>query len=94
LVPDSASAGGHLEISNQAQVDMIDRVDAGRRAGGHLLVDFELADAAAIIGKMVDAGAQLDAAPTRTPFRVSPASSPSGLHDHRVPGAGRPAMIA
>ena len=47
-----------------------------------------------IAGKLVDAGAQLDAAPTRTPFWLSPASSPSSLHDHRVPGAGRPAMIA
>ena len=72
-----------------------DRPRRGRAAGGgHLLVAFEVADAASITGKLVDAGAQLDAAPTRTPFWVSPASSPSGLHDHRVPGAGRPAMIA
>ena len=34
-----------LEISNPAQVDMIDRVEVGRRVSPHLRVAFEVVDA-------------------------------------------------
>lgn len=57
-----------LEISNPAQVDLIDRVEVGRRVSPHLRVAFEVADAASVTGELVDAGAELIAAPTVTPW--------------------------
>lgn len=57
-----------LEISNPAQVDLIDRVEVGRRVSPHLRVAFEVADAAAVTAALVDAGAELVAPPTVTPW--------------------------
>jgi uncharacterized glyoxalase superfamily protein PhnB len=57
-----------LEISNPEQVAMIDRVEVGRRVSPHLRVAFEVTDAAATTRSLVDAGAELVAAPTRTPW--------------------------
>ena len=57
-----------LEISNPAQVDMIDRVEVGRRVSPHLRVAFEVADAEAVTGQLVVAGAELIAPPTVTPW--------------------------
>ena len=57
-----------LEISNPAQVDMIDRVEVGRRVSPHLRVAFEVADAASVTAELVDAGAELVAPPTVTPW--------------------------
>ena len=57
-----------LEISNPAQVDLIDRVEVGRRVSPHLRVAFEVADAATVTRELVDAGAELIAAPTVTPW--------------------------
>jgi catechol 2,3-dioxygenase-like lactoylglutathione lyase family enzyme len=59
-----------LEISNPAQVDMIDRVEVGHRVSPHLRVAFEVADAEAVTERLVDAGAELVAAPTRTPWQA------------------------
>jgi catechol 2,3-dioxygenase-like lactoylglutathione lyase family enzyme len=57
-----------LEISNPAQVDFIDRVEVGRRVSPHLRVAFEVEDAATVTDELVEAGAELVAAPVRTPW--------------------------
>jgi uncharacterized glyoxalase superfamily protein PhnB len=57
-----------LEISNSAQVDMIDRVEVGRRVSPHLRVAFEVADAGGVTAELTAAGANLIASPTKTPW--------------------------
>lgn len=57
-----------LEISNPAQVAMIDRVEVGRPVSPHLRVAFEVVDAAGVTEELVDAGASLVAAPVTTPW--------------------------
>ena len=57
-----------LEISNPAQVDMIDRVEVGRRVSPHLRVAFEVADARRVADELTAAGANLIATPTQTPW--------------------------
>jgi uncharacterized glyoxalase superfamily protein PhnB len=57
-----------LELSNRAQVEMIDRVEVGRPVSPRVRVAFEVADAEAVTQDLVDAGADLVAAPTRTPW--------------------------
>ena len=70
-----------LELSNPAQVDMIDRVEVGRRVSPRIRVAFEVADAEAATGELVEAGADLVAAPTRTPWDSlnSRLEAPAGL---------------
>jgi L-ascorbate metabolism protein UlaG (beta-lactamase superfamily)/catechol 2,3-dioxygenase-like lactoylglutathione lyase family enzyme len=58
-----------LELSNPAQVAMIDEVEVGRRVAPRLRVAFEVDDAAAATAALVDAGAELVAPPTRTPWQ-------------------------
>ena len=57
-----------LELSNPAQVAMIDAVEVGRRVAPRLRVAFEVEDAAAATDDLVAAGAELIAPPTRTPW--------------------------
>lgn len=57
-----------LEISNPAQVDMIDRVEVGHRVSPHLRVAFEVADARGMTAQLTAAGANLIASPTKTPW--------------------------
>jgi L-ascorbate metabolism protein UlaG (beta-lactamase superfamily)/catechol 2,3-dioxygenase-like lactoylglutathione lyase family enzyme len=57
-----------LELSNPAQVEMIDAVEVGRRVAPRLRVAFEVDDAAAATDTLVAAGAELVAPPTRTPW--------------------------
>jgi uncharacterized glyoxalase superfamily protein PhnB len=57
-----------LQLSNPAQVEMIDRVEVGRRVSPHLRVAFEVADADQVTQDLAGAGAELLAAPTRTPW--------------------------
>lgn len=70
-----------LELSSPAQVDMIDRVEVGRRVSPRLRVAFEVADAEAVTGDLVGAGAELVAAPTTTPWHSLNArlEAPAGL---------------
>jgi uncharacterized glyoxalase superfamily protein PhnB len=70
-----------LELSNPAQVAMIDEVEVGRRVSPHLRVAFEVSDAAAVTEELVDAGAELIAPPTRTPWDSlnSRLAGPAGL---------------
>ena len=58
-----------LELSNPAQVAMIDDIEVGRRISPRLRVAFEVADARAVTNDLVDAGADLLAPPTLTPWR-------------------------
>lgn len=57
-----------LELSNRAQVEMIDDVEVGHRVAPRLRVAFEVADVAGATERLVDGGAQLVAPPTRTPW--------------------------
>jgi predicted enzyme related to lactoylglutathione lyase len=70
-----------LELSNPAQVAMIDQVEVGRRVAPRLRVAFEVDDAAAATAELVDAGAELVAPPTRTPWESLNArlEAPAGL---------------
>lgn len=70
-----------LEISSPEQVDMIDRVEVGRRVSPRLRVAFEVADARDVTNHLVRAGAELLAPPTRTPWGSlnSRLNAPGGL---------------
>ena len=57
-----------LEISNPAQVELIDRVEVGRSVSPHLRVAFEVVDAEQTTAHLVEAGAALIAPATRTPW--------------------------
>ena len=70
-----------LELSNRPQVEMIDRIEVGRRVSPRLRVAFEVADAEGKTRQLVDAGADLVAPPTRTPWHSlnSRLEAPAGL---------------
>jgi len=70
-----------LELSNPAQVAMIDQVEVGRRVAPHLRVAFEVADADTVTRELVDGGAELVAEPTVTPWQSLNArlEAPAGL---------------
>jgi uncharacterized glyoxalase superfamily protein PhnB len=70
-----------LEISNPAQVAMIDDVEVGRRVSPPLRIAFEVADARATTDRLVEGGAELVAPPTRTPWESLNArlEAPGGL---------------
>ena len=70
-----------LELSNPAQVAMIDEVEVGRRVSPRLRVAFEVADAEGATRRLVEAGAELIAPPTITPWnsRNSRLAAPAGL---------------
>lgn len=57
-----------LELSNRAQVEMIDDVEVGRRVAPRLRVAFEVADVAVATDRLVAGGATQVAPPTRTPW--------------------------
>ncbi|MGN7701272.1 VOC family protein [Cellulosimicrobium sp. 22601] len=75
---------GHatLEIANPAHKRAIDDVEVGRQVAGHLRVAFEVDDARAATERAVEAGADLVAPPTRTPWGSlnSRLDAPAGLH--------------
>jgi predicted enzyme related to lactoylglutathione lyase len=70
-----------LELSNPAQVAMIDEVEVGRRVAPRLRVAFEVADADTVTRELVDGGANLVAEPTVTPWQSLNArlEAPAGL---------------
>jgi predicted enzyme related to lactoylglutathione lyase len=70
-----------LEISNAAQVRMIDEVEVGRRVAPKIRIAFEVPDSAATTDELVASGAELIAAPTETPWRSlnSRLAAPAGL---------------
>ncbi|WP_457962605.1 VOC family protein [Arthrobacter sp. D1-29] len=70
-----------LELSNPAQVKLIDRVEADGQPSARLRVAFEVEDTAAVTTELVEAGAELIATPRETPWRSlnSRLSAPAGL---------------
>jgi lactoylglutathione lyase len=58
-----------LELSNSAQVSLIDEVEVGRRVSPRIRVAFEVADAAGVTRDLVAGGADLIAGPTLTPWQ-------------------------
>jgi lactoylglutathione lyase len=85
------SHGGHvtildagratLEITDRRHAEYIDEVEVGRRVAGHIRVAFEVADSAAVTAQLQDAGAQVIAEPTVTPWNSLNArlEGPAGL---------------
>lgn len=71
-----------LELANPAQKKMIDDVEVGRQVAPRLRVAFEVADSQATTTRLVEAGAELVAPPTETPWRSLNArlDAPAGLH--------------
>ena len=57
-----------LELSNTAQVEMIDDVEVGRRVAGHFRVALEVEDCASASLQATAGGAVPVAPPTRTPW--------------------------
>jgi catechol 2,3-dioxygenase-like lactoylglutathione lyase family enzyme len=70
-----------LELSNPAQVRMIDAVEADGSPSARLRVAFEVDDTAAVTDELRHAGAELVAAPRETPWRSlnSRLEAPAGL---------------
>ncbi|MEN9644192.1 MAG: hypothetical protein RL238_861 [Actinomycetota bacterium] len=58
-----------LELVNPAQKAMIDAVEVGRPVSPRLRVAFEVTDAEHATHRLLDAGAELIAAPVETPWR-------------------------
>ena len=71
-----------LEIVNAAQKAYIDQVEVGRPVAPRLRVAFEVPDAARATAALTEAGAELIAEPTRTPWLSLNArlDAPAGLH--------------
>lgn len=70
-----------LELSNDAQVEMIDQVEVGRRVAPHFRVALEVDDCEAATRDAVEGGAEQIAPPTRTPWDSlnSRLSAPAGI---------------
>ena len=70
-----------LELSNPAQVAMIDQVEVGRRVAPRLRIAFEVADVDTVPRELVDGGADLVAEPIITPWQSLNArlEAPAGL---------------
>jgi uncharacterized glyoxalase superfamily protein PhnB len=70
-----------LEISNPAQVRLIDRVEADGRPSAKLRIAFEVDDSQQVTDNLVAAGATLIASPRETPWRSlnSRLDAPAGL---------------
>lgn len=93
-----------LEIANPAQKRLIDRVEADGIPSARIRVAFEVGDGAGTTDALVEAGAELIAAPRETPWRSlnSRMRGPAGLeitvfqeletpeHRTRRPGFTRP----
>lgn len=70
-----------LELIDPDQAAYIDEVEVGRRVAGHIRVAFEVGDIDAGVGMLADAGAEIVAPPTRTPWnsRNARLQAPAGL---------------
>lgn len=71
-----------LELSNDAQIELIDEVEVGRRVAPHFRVALEVDDCQASTRAAVDGGAEEIAPPTRTPWDSlnSRMEAPAGVH--------------
>ncbi len=70
-----------LEIANPAQKRYIDQVEVGRPVAPRVRVAFQVGDTQAVTTRLVEAGAELIAPPTETPWHSlnSRLSAPAGL---------------
>jgi lactoylglutathione lyase len=70
-----------LELNDPPYAQYIDEVEVGRRAAGHIRVAFEVEDTRVATDDLVEAGAQLVAPPTATPWDTlnSRLEGPAGL---------------
>ncbi|MCP8999191.1 Rid family hydrolase [Pseudarthrobacter sp. RMG13] len=70
-----------LELSNPAQVKLIDRVESDGQPSARLRVAFEVDDTAAVTADLMKAGAELIATPRITPWQSlnSRLAAPAGL---------------
>ena len=70
-----------LEIANPEQVQMIDDVEVGAQVNPHIRIAFEVDDVSRATYALADAGAELIAVPTRTPWnsRNARLTAPAGL---------------
>lgn len=57
-----------LEITDPNHAAFIDEVEVGRRVAGHIRVAFEVDDSTATTARLAEAGAEVIAEPTRTPW--------------------------
>jgi len=57
-----------LELADPNQAEFIDRVEVGRRVSGHIRVAFEVEDSEAATRRLAEAGAEVIAEPTHTPW--------------------------
>lgn len=71
-----------LELADPAHATYVDEVEVGRRVAGQIRFAFEVADAQAVTAELVEAGAEVVAEPTRTPWDSlnSRLDAPAGLH--------------
>ena len=70
-----------LELADAAQADYIDEVEVGRRVAGRVRIAFQVPSAADATTRLADAGAEVIAPPTRTPWASLNArlGAPDGL---------------
>ena len=80
-----------LELSNRAQVEMIDEVEVGRRVAPRLRVAFEVTDTGAATDRLVAGGAEprRPAHPDALGLAQRPARGPGRPAADAVPGARR-----
>ncbi|QOV36969.1 VOC family protein [Streptomyces ferrugineus] len=57
-----------LELTDPNHAEFIDEVEVGRRVAGHVRVAFQVDDSTAATARLAAAGAEVLAAPTRTPW--------------------------
>jgi predicted enzyme related to lactoylglutathione lyase len=76
-----AAGRATLELANPAQKRYIDQVEVGRQVAPKFRVAFEVADAEEATARLTDAGAELIARPTATPWGSlnSRLSAPAGM---------------
>jgi lactoylglutathione lyase len=70
-----------LELTDRRNAEYIDEVEVGRRVAGQVRVAFEVSDSASATATLAAAGAEVIAAPTRTPWNSlnSRLDAPGGL---------------
>ncbi|NUT10663.1 MAG: VOC family protein [Nonomuraea sp.] len=70
-----------LEITDPGHAEYIDEVEVGRRVAGHIRVALEVDDSRAMTARLEQAGAEVVAEPTRTPWNSlnSRLEGPAGL---------------
>ncbi|HET6381032.1 MAG TPA: VOC family protein [candidate division Zixibacteria bacterium] len=70
-----------LELADPGHAAYVDRVEVGRRVAGHIRIALEVEDCRSATNTAIQAGAELIAEPTRTPWNSlnSRLEGPAGL---------------